>query len=142
VSATVAESRSPAEARFQLPEGTYRELIVKDRMTKFLKERLRRDLRKLKELREDARRYLPEDKAEEARLQHADEQARVKAAELADREVAAGKPIVVQAWQVQVSSRAHTIYAAAPSWLTTPTIHGGAATVRVFADDTCEPVSF
>ena len=34
----MGESRGPAEGRYQLPEGTYRELIVKDRMTKFLKE--------------------------------------------------------------------------------------------------------
>jgi hypothetical protein len=33
-------------------------------MTKFLKERLPRDLRKLKEQREDARRRQPEDEAE------------------------------------------------------------------------------
>jgi len=32
--------------------------------------------------------------------------------------------------------------AAAPSWLTTPAIYGGPATMRVFADDTCEPASF
>jgi hypothetical protein len=63
----------------------------------------------------------------------------VKAAELADHEVAAGRPIVVQAWQV--SGRASRD-AAAPSWLTAPKIYGGAATVRVFADDTCEPASF
>jgi hypothetical protein len=36
----VAEARRPAEDRYQLPEGTYRELIVKDRTTKFFKERL------------------------------------------------------------------------------------------------------
>jgi hypothetical protein len=132
----MGEVRGPAEARYQLPEGTYRELIVKDRMTKFLKERLPRDLRELKERREDARRHLPEDEAEEARLQHANEQARVKAAELADQEVAAGRPIVVLAWQVQVTRYAHRL-AAAPSWLTTP----ATATVRVFADDTCEPAS-
>ena len=128
-------SRGPAEDRFQLPEGTYRELIVKDRMTKFLKERLREHMR---EEREDPRRYhLPEDKAEVARHQHTYEQARVKAAGLADQEVAAGRPIVVLAWQVQVTSRAQT-WAAAPGWLTTPTT----ATVHVFADDTCEPASF
>ena len=125
----MAESRGPAEDRFQLPEGTYRELIVKARMTKFLKKRLT-TLRKLQELRD-----LPEDKAEEARLQHAEEQARVKAA--ADHEVAAGRPIVVLAWQVQVTRYARTL-AAAPSWLTAP----ATATVRVFADDTCEPASF
>jgi hypothetical protein len=128
VSVTLAESRGPAEARYQLPEGTYRELIVKHRMTKFLKKRLRDHMR---ELREDPRPYLHEDKG----LQHADEQARVKAA--ADQEVAAGRPIVVLAWQVQVTRYAHTL-AAAPSWLTTP----ATATVRVFADDTCEPASF
>jgi hypothetical protein len=38
---------------------------------------------------------------------------------------------------VQVTRYAHTL-AAAPSWLTTP----ATATVRVFADDTCEPASF
>jgi hypothetical protein len=138
VSATVAESRGPAEAGYQLPESTYRELIVKDRMTKFLKEQLT-TMRKLHALREDPRRHLPEDKAEVARLQHAYERARVKAAELADREVAAGRPIVVQAWRLTGRARSDP---AAPSWLTTPTIHGGAATVRVFADDTCEPASF
>jgi len=124
VSATVAESHGPAEDRYQLPEGTYRELIVKDRMTKFVKERLT-TMRKLQELREDPR------------LQRVDEQARVKAAELADHEVAAGRPIVVLAWQVQVTRYAHRL-TAAPSWLTTP----ATATVRVFADDTCEPASF
>jgi hypothetical protein len=133
VSATVAEARGPAEDRYQLPEGTYRELIVKDRMTKFLKKR-RTTLRKLRDLRD-----LHGDKADEARLQHAEEQERVKAA--ADQEVAAGRPIVVLAWQVQVTRYAHRL-AAAPGWLTTPMIHGGAATVRVFADDTCEPASF
>jgi hypothetical protein len=121
------ESRGPAEARYQLPEGTYRELIVKARTTKFLKERLT-TLRQ--ELREGPRPYMHEDKG----LQHADEQARVKAA--ADHEVAAGRPIVVLAWQVQVTRYAHRL-AAAPSWLTNPT-----ATVRVFADDTCERASF
>lgn len=128
----MAESRGPAEARYQLPEGTYRELIVKDRTSKFLKKRL---TTMLYELRKDPRRYLPDDKVEEARLQHADEQARVKAA--ADHEAAAGRPIVVPAWQVQVTRYAHRL-AAAPSWLTT----SATATVRVFADDTCEPASF
>jgi hypothetical protein len=122
----VAESRGRAEARYQLPEGTYRELIVKDRMTKFLNKR-RTTLRKLRDLYGD--------KADEARLQHAEEQERVNAA--ADHEVAAGRPIVVLAWQVQVTRHAHRL-AAAPSWLTTP----ATATVRVFADDTCEPASF
>ena len=121
----MAESRGPAEDRFQLPEGTYRELILKDRTTKFLKEQMR-------ELREDPQGYGAEDKAEEARRHHADEAARVKAA--ADQEVAAGRPIVVLAWQVQVTRYAHRL-AAAPSWLSTP----ATATVRVFADDTCEP---
>jgi hypothetical protein len=124
VSATVAESHGPAEDRYQLPEGTYRELIVKDRMTKFVKERLT-TMRKLQELREDPQ------------LQRVDEQARVKAAELADHEVAAGRPIVVLAWQVQVTRYAHRL-TAAPGWLTTP----ATATVRVFADDTCEPAWF
>ena len=124
----MAESHGPAEDRYQLPEGTYRELIVKYRMTKFLKKRLRERLR---ERREDPRPYLHEAKG----FQHADEQARVKAA--ADQEVAAGRPIVVLAWQVQVTRYAHTL-AAAPRWLTTP----ATATVRVFADDTCEPASF
>lgn len=132
----MAESRGPAEAGYQLPEGTYRELIVKDRMTKFLKEQ-QTTIRKLHALREDPRRHLPEDKAEVARLQHAYEQARAKAAELADHEVAAGRPIVVLAWQVQLTCYAHRL-AAAPSWLTTP----ATAAVRVFADDTCEPASF
>lgn len=132
----MAESRGRAEARYQLPEGTYRELIVKPRTTKFLKERMREWMR---ELREGPRPYLREDKSEVARLQDADAQARVKAA--ADREVATGRPIVVQTWQVQVTRRAHEWYDAAPNWLTTPTIFGGAATVRVFADDTCEPAS-
>ena len=59
-----------------------------------------------------ARRHLPEDEAEVARLQHADEQARVKAAELADQEVSAGRPIVVLAWQVQVTCYAHRLVAA------------------------------
>ena len=125
----MAESRGPGEDRYQLPEGTYRELIVKDRMTKFLKKRLRERMR---ERREDPRPYLHEDKG----LQHTYEQARLNAAELADQEVAAGRPIVVLAWQVQVTRYAHRL-AAAPSWLTTP----ATATVLVFADDTCEPAS-
>jgi hypothetical protein len=126
----VADSRGPAEDRYQLPEGTYRELIVKDRTTNWLKEQMR-------ELREDdPRRYRAEDKAEEARRDHADETALVKAA--AEQEVAAGKPIVVLAWQVQVTRYADRWSDAAPSWLTTP----ATATVRVFADDTCEPASF
>ena len=124
----MGEARGPAEDRYQLPEGTYRELIFKDRMTKFLKQQMR-------ELREDPRQYRAEDKAEGSRRHHADETARVKAA--ADQEVAAGRPIVVLAWQVQVMRYAHRL-AAAPSWLTTP----ATATVRVFADDTCEPASF
>jgi hypothetical protein len=124
----MSQARGPAEDRYQLPEGTYRELIVKDRMTKFLKKR-RTTLRKLRDLRD-----LHGDKADEARLQHAEEQERVKAA--ADQEVAAGRPIVVLAWQVQVTRYAHRL-AGVPSWLTTPTT----ATVRVFADDTCEPAS-
>jgi phage tail sheath protein FI len=128
----MGEACGPAEASYQLPEGTFRELIAKDRMTKFLKKRLT-TLRKLEQLLE--LRGLPEEKADEVRLQHADEQARVKAA--ADREVAAGTPILVPAWRVQVTRYAHRL-ASAPSWLTTP----ATATVRVFADDTCEPVSF
>jgi hypothetical protein len=75
----VAESRGPAEARCQLPEGTYRELINKKWTMPFLKKRLAA-MRKQYELGEDPRRHLPEDEAEEARPQHADEQARVKAA--------------------------------------------------------------
>jgi|SRR6202044_1204464 hypothetical protein len=79
----MGEARGPAEGRYQLSEGTYRELIVKDRTTKFLKAQMRK-------LREDPRSYhLPEGKAEEARRHHADEAAWVKAA--ADQEVAAGK---------------------------------------------------
>ena len=122
----MGEARGPAEDRYQLPEGTYRELIVKDRMTKFLEKR-HTTLRRLRDLHGD--------KADEARLEHAEEQERIKAA--ADQEVAAGRPIVVLAWQVQVTRYAHRL-AAAPSWLTTP----ATATVRVFADDTCEPASF
>lgn len=118
----MGEARGPAEARYQLPEGTYRELIVKDRMTKFLKKQ------------HTTLRDLDGDKADEARLEHAEEQRRVKAA--ADQEVAAGRPIVVLAWQVQVTRYAHRL-AAAPSWITT----SATATVRVFADDTCEPAS-
>jgi hypothetical protein len=124
----MTESRDPASARYQLPEGTYRELIVKDRTTKFLKERLTA-LRQ--EWREGPRPYLHEDKG----LPHAEEQARVMAA--ADQEVAAGRPIEVLAWQVQVTRYAHRWSDTAPSWLTTP----ATATVRVFADDTCEPAS-
>lgn len=55
----MAESRGPAEARYQLPEGTYRELIVKDRMTKFLKERHLTRVRKLIELRVARYLHLP-----------------------------------------------------------------------------------
>ena len=103
----MGEARGPADGRYQLSEGTYRELIVKDRTTKFLKAQMR-------ELREDPRSYhLPEGKAEEARRHHADEVAWVKAA--ADQEVAAGRPIVVLAWQVQVTRCAHRL-AAVPSW--------------------------
>jgi hypothetical protein len=112
-----------AEPRYQLPKGTYRELIVKPRTMKFLKNQLAAR-RERYELGEDAHR-LPD---------NAYEQARVKAA--AEDEVAAGKPIVVLAWQVQVSRYAHQL-AAVPSWLTT----SATATVRVFADDTCEPAS-
>lgn len=130
----MAESRGPAEARYQLPEGTYRELINKKWTMPFLKKRLAA-MRRQHEQGENPRRHLPDDKAEEARLHHADEQAQVKAA--ADHEVAAGRPIVVLAWQVQVTRYADRL-AAAPSWLTTP----ATATVRVFADDTCEPASF
>ena len=75
---------------------------------------------------------MPADEAEQARRQHADETERVKAA--ADQVVAAGTPIVVLAWQVQVTRYAHRL-TSAPSWLITP----ATATVRVFADDTCEP---
>ena len=110
----MGEARGPAEDRYQLPEGTYSELIVKDRMTKFLEKR-HTTLRRLRDLHGD--------KADEARLEHAEEQERVKAA--ADQEVAAGRPIVVLAWQVQVTRYAHRL-----------------AAVRVFADDTCEPASF
>lgn len=123
----MATSRGPAEPRYpryQLPEGAYRELVVKPRTTKFLKKQLAA-MRKLNELGEDLNR-LPNS---------ADEQARVKAA--GEDEVAAGKPIVVLAWQVQVTRYAHRLVAA-PSWLTT----SATATVRVFADDTCEPASF
>jgi hypothetical protein len=123
----MGEARGPDEDRYQLPEGTYRELIVKDRMTKFLKEQLT-TLRQ--ELREGPRPYPHEDRG----LTHAEEQARVKAA--ADLEVATGRPIVVLAWQVLVTRYAHKL-AAAPSWLSTP----ATAAVRVFADDTCEPAS-
>ena len=119
----MAESHGQAEPRYQLPKGTYRELIVKPRTMKFLKKQLAAG-RKRYELGADIHR-LPED---------ADELARVKAA--AEDEVAAGKPIVVLAWQVQVSRYAHR-KAAVPSWLTT----SARATVRVFADDTCEPAS-
>ena len=78
------EACGPAEDRYRLPKGTYRELTVKFRLTEFVKERFTAR----RELREDPRRYLPGDKAEAARLEHADEQARVKAADLADHEVA------------------------------------------------------
>ena len=120
----MAASRGPAEHRYQLPDGTYRELIVKPQTTKSLKKQLAA-MQKLNKLGEDPTR-LPDD---------ADEQARVKAA--AEDEVAAGKQIVVLAWQVQVTRYAHRLVAA-PSWLTT----SATATVRVFADDTCEPASF
>jgi hypothetical protein len=45
----MAESRGPAEARYQLPGGTYRELIVKKWVMPFLKKRLTA-MRKLYEL--------------------------------------------------------------------------------------------
>ena len=38
----MGEARGPAEGRYQLSEGTYRELIVKDRTTKFLKAQMRK----------------------------------------------------------------------------------------------------
>lgn len=120
----MAASRDPVEPRYQLPEGTYRELIVKPQTTRFLKKRLAA-MQQLDELREDPTR-LPD---------ATDEQARVKAA--AEDEVSAGKPIVVLAWQVQVTRYAHRLVAA-PSWLTT----SATATVRVFADNTCELASF
>lgn len=126
----MAESRGTAEARYQLPEGTYCELIRKKWMIPLLKKRLAAE-RKRYELGED----LHQDKPDEARLHDDDEQAKAEGA--IDHEVAAGKPIVVLAWQVQVTRYAHQL-AAAPSWLTT----SATATVRVFADDTCEPASF
>lgn len=119
----MAESRGRAKSRYELPMGTYRELIMKPQMAKFLKKQLAA-MRKLKELGEDPNR-LPDGAAELVL---------VKAA--AEDEVAAGKPIVVLAWQIQVSRYGHLL-AAAPRWLTT----SATATVRIFADDTCEPAS-
>lgn len=119
----MAASRGRSELRYQLPKGIYRELIMKPQMVKFLKERFAA-MRKLRELGEDLNR-LPDG---------ADELALVKAA--AEDEVAAGTPIVVLAWQVQVSRYGHRI-AAAPSWLTT----SATTSVRIYADDTCEPAS-
>lgn len=122
----MAESRGPAASRYQLPEGTYRELVVKKRVMPLLKERAVTLLRHYKE------QMLHEGRVDPEALGHPDEVSRVKAA--ADREVTAGEPIVVLAWQVQVTRGAHRL-AGAPSWLTAaPT-----AAVRVFADNTCEP---
>jgi hypothetical protein len=131
----MAESRSPAGAGYQLPKGTYRGLIVKKRLGELVKKRA---IRELKELRNDPQRYLRNNEAEGKRQQHADEQERLKVAKLADDELAAGKPIVVPAWQILIRA---PMDAAAPSWLTDQAIRGAAATVRVFADDTCEPTS-
>lgn len=122
----MAEPRDPAGTRYRLPEGTYRELVVKKRVMPVLKERAVTLFQQYKE------QILPEVREDPEARRHLDEVSRVKAA--ADREVAAGQPIVVLAWQVQVTRCAHRL-ADAPSWLTTsPT-----AAVRVFADDTCEP---
>ena len=124
VSGTMAEIQGQVGPRYQLPEGTYRELIEKPRTMKFLKKRLA-DERNRYEQRADIHRSSGD----------ADELARVRAAAADD--VAAGKPIVVLAWQVLVSRHAYRL-AAVPSWLTA----SATATVRVFADDTCEPASF
>jgi hypothetical protein len=120
----MAEIHGQVGPRYQLPEGTYRELIEKPRTVKFLKKRLA-DERNRYEQGADIHRSSGD----------ADELARVRAA--AADEVAAGKPIVVLAWQVLVSRHADRL-AAVPSWLTA----SATATVRVFADDTCEPASF
>jgi hypothetical protein len=124
-------------AGYQLPAGTYRKLLVENRTTKLLMDDLHPALRELGEL----RRRLPEDDVEVARLRHAIQQAakqtRVEIAEITtDHASAVGRPIVALAWQVQAACQGHRL-ADAPSWLTS----SARGTVRVFADDTCEPAS-
>jgi hypothetical protein len=90
-------------------------------------------------MRNDPRGYRRNKETEGKRQQqHADEQERMKVAKLADDEIAAGNPIVVLAWQILIRA---PMDADAPLWLTDQAIRGAAATVRVFADDTCEPTS-
>jgi hypothetical protein len=127
--------------------GTYRQLLNENQMTMSFMDHLlpvMRDellpvMRELSELRRSSN----EDDAEVERLRraveramrHAKVKAAVKAAEVADRVSTTERPIVALVWQV-ARHVAHPL-ADAPSWLTSAT-----ATVRVFADDTCEPVSF
>jgi hypothetical protein len=136
---------------YQLPVGTYRQLLNENQMTMsfmdhllpVMRDELLPAMRELSELRPQfgchaGRRSSNEDDAEVERLRRAVEQAmshaKVKAAEAADRVSTTERPIVALGWQI--ARRAHPL-ADAPSWLTS-----ARATVRVFADDTCEPASF
>ena len=122
-------------AGYQLPVGTYRELVVKNRMAMSFMD----VLPAMRELSE-TRRSSTEDDVEVERLRHAVrqalERARVKATDLTDQALAVGEPIVALVWQVQAAHHHHPL-ADPPSWLTSAT-----ATVRLFADDKCEPASY
>ncbi|MEZ0353400.1 hypothetical protein [Mycobacterium sp. pR1184] len=122
---------------YQLPAGTYRELVVNNRRMLSAMD----VFPMMGELLEK-RRSSTEDDVEVERLRlaipQAMKQAKVKAADLIDEALAAGEPIVALASQVQVAARHHADQLAdAPSWLSSET-----ATMRVFADDSCEPASY
>lgn len=122
----MAESRIPAASRYQLPDSTYRELVVKKRVMPALKERAVTLLQHYKEQTPQEWREDPE------AWVNADEVSRVMAA--AEREVTAGEPIVVLAWQVQVTRGAHRL--AGISWSDAPGGRGcfSASTDLVHAD--------
>jgi hypothetical protein len=131
----VADSRGPVEDRYQLPEGTYRELLVKNRMMLSAMD----VFPMMGELLEK-RRSSTEDDPEVERMRHAIsaamKQARVKADELIDQALAVSEPVVALASQVHAAARHDYQLADAPSWLSS-----ARETVRVFADDTCERAS-
>jgi len=119
---------------YQLPAGTYRELVVNNRRMLSAMD----VFPMMGELLEK-RRSSTEDEVERLRLAipQAMKQAQVKAADLIDEALAAGEPIVALASQVQVAARHAHQLADAPSWLSSER-----ATVRVFTDDSCEPASY
>jgi hypothetical protein len=120
---------------YQLPAGTYRELVVNNRRMLSAM-----DVFPIMGELLEKRRSSTEDDVEVERLRlairQAMKQAQVKAPDLIDEALAAGEPIVALASQVQVAARHAHQLADAPSWLSSET-----ATVRVFADDGCEPAS-